>query len=579
MTNKNNKILLGFLIALFLILILILSFTGCKIEKLGLIKDSNNKAIVSDTGNSSDTSNFKSEKDFFALKAKQKNKNPLNDINVRKAIFYAIDRDSITKELLGDYGETMNSLFNKDSSYYSPSWNIYMFKPEEAKSYLKKAGYDLENPLYLSIGAGNDSPARKKILEHIKSDLEKIGIILWIIDTDSKDWYMNYVKNGNYELGVWALYVPDFRNLKNYFSSEKIPPMESDTNKNCFNYYWYKNTDLDKLIDSGKPGQSKEIQDMLASDAVILPLYNRIFTVAYNNRIKNIDISNSNGSFLNDIEKMDIDTGTGTSDQNSGIKSLIVGYEEEPYSFNPLISDTIYKSYISDLIIKGLWETDRDGNYNSLLVDGISSKGSNMDVEENIKLSLNIDIKLKNNIFWQDGSPITAGDIVETLKAIIRDSAVNNSVYDYRIIKDLRVLNDKEFTVVFNQYDSNWKSLFNIIFPAKIIGSNKISSLFSDNLFGNGPYKLKEWSKGNYILLERNDYYFGEKPKIDNIKFIFNSDINYLVGMAKDGNLDILNIPADLKLMEEIQKTKNLSLLVKQGNLWEHLAICLKPKE
>ena len=90
---------------------------------------------------------------------------------------------------------------------------------------------------------------------------------------------------------------------------------------------------------------------------------------------------------------------------------------------------------------------------------------------------------------------------------------------------------------------------------------------------------MKEWIKGEYILLERNDYYFGEKPIINSIKFIFNSDINYLISMLREGNIDILSIPADLNLMEDISSNKDFGLIVKQGDLWEHLAICLKPKE
>ena len=85
--------------------------------------------------------------------------------------------------------------------------------------------------------------------------------------------------------------------------------------------------------------------------------------------------------------------------------------------------------------------------------------------------------------------------------------------------------------------------------------------------------------RGEYILLEKNEYYFGEQPKIDNIKFLFNSDINYLINLLKDGDVDILSIPIELSLMEELEKNRDINLLVEQGNLWEHLAICLKPKE
>ena len=48
--------------------------------------------------------------------------------------------------------------------------------------------------------------------------------------------------------------------------------------------------------------------------------------------------------------------------------------------------------------------------------------------------------------------------------------------------------------------------------------------------------------------------------------------------MLREGNIDILGIPADLELMKSIEKDKNLKLEVAPGFLFEHLAISLKEK-
>jgi peptide/nickel transport system substrate-binding protein len=193
--------------------------------------------------------------------------------------------------------------------------------------------------------------------------------------------------------------------------------------------------------------------------------------------------------------------------------------------------------------------------------------------------TLKVQIKLKDNIYWEDGSPITAYDVVSTILSVQADETLNYTAVNYKNIKTIEALSDKEFLVTFNEFDSKWKGLFSVVLPESIIKGDKLTNLFGDNIFGSGPYKLKEWVKGQYILLESNPYYFGEKPEIEAIKFVFNSDINYLIGKLSEGNLDILSIPADLKLMEDIEKNENLDLLVKPGKFWEHLAICLKPRE
>jgi len=266
-------------------------------------------------------------------------------------------------------------------------------------------------------------------------------------------------------------------------------------------------------------------------------------------------------------------------DSKENVKSIVVGYEQEPYTLNPLISDSIYKTYISGLIVKGLWELNQDGDYTPLLVDKIVSGDESIDDKTASSYPLKQQIKLKDKIFWQDGTHIIAQDIAATINAIKSDDSIIDSNGDYKNIKEIIAINSTEFSVTFNEYNDNWKDLFKFVFPEKLLEGNDIGSMFENDIFGYGPYKLKEWIKGEYILLERNDYYFGEKPKIDSIKFIFSSDINYLINMLREGNIDILSIPSDLNLMEDISSNKDFGLIVKPGDLWEHLAICLKPKE
>ena len=103
--------------------------------------------------------------------------------------------------------------------------------------------------------------------------------------------------------------------------------------------------------------------------------------------------------------------------------------------------------------------------------------------------------------------------------------------------------------------------------------------MYENYIFGSGPYKFKEWEKGDHILLTLNENYYGSKPFFNEIKIIFNIDGNLLADSLKKGDIDILSLPVDLKLIEEIKSNKKLNLIIKEGNLWEHLAICLKTKE
>lgn len=586
-----------FFLSLFFVLMIMLVFTACKFEKLGLISDG---TVVPNTSEGNDTSSDSvvetlNEQGFYDLRNLQKDKNPLTDLNVRKAILYSVDRERIIKELFGDYGSILNSLFPPDTDYFSSTWDKYSYDPVLAREYLNKAGYNESNPLFLTIGANSESPSRQIIENIIKENLQDIGIITWIANKDSREWYMDDIKNGNYDLGIWSILIPDSKMLKNYFSSDKIPTMETDINQNCYNFYWYNNQDFDFYMDplfyednmDEKINTVGLLQGILSDNAVILPLYNRIFTVAYNNKLLNIEIDGLNGSFLKNITGMDIDvkeTGQTQGKSNStleseNIKSMVAGFEQEPYILNPFIADIIYRDYLNTIILQGLWKKTGPDKYEPVLVESIDVDGEGNEKSNSLRYSLKAAVKLKNNIYWQDGEPIIADDVVATINAIMSDTTLTFVDKNYSIIKSIEKTGEKEFVVTFNEFDSNWQQLFNFIFPVDLLQDKAISSIFAEDIFGSGPYKLKEWKKGEYILLEKNNYYSGEKPLINEIKFLFNSDINFLIGMLKDGNIDILSIPTDLEIMETIEEDKNLDLVIQPGYLFEHLAICQKLKQ
>ena len=58
-------------------------------------------------------------------------------------------------------------------------------------------------------------------------------------------------------------------------------------------------------------------------------------------------------------------------------------------------------------------------------------------------------------------------------------------------------------------------------------------------LVGSGPYKIKEWRKGEYVLLEAFNDYWGPKPSVKEVKFLFRKEATVRAAMLKTGEADI----------------------------------------
>ena len=142
---------------------------------------------------------------FYKFKNNQKEKNPLVNLNIRQAIFFAIDRERIVEELFGGNNKVLNSLFSGTSFFNKPSWNKYSYDPKKARELLNMAGYNSENPLYLTIGAIDNYLQEQKLKISSKKILMIVGIKLWIENKPADEWYGSIVKKGNFELGIWSL--------------------------------------------------------------------------------------------------------------------------------------------------------------------------------------------------------------------------------------------------------------------------------------------------------------------------------------------------------------------------------------
>ncbi|MDD3818527.1 MAG: ABC transporter substrate-binding protein [Actinomycetota bacterium] len=524
--------------------------------------------------------NIDSKEFFLKSREKQLDKNPLSDINVRKAIFHAIDRERIVNELYGKYNQVLNSLFPADSYFYSQSWAEYSYDVEKAKEYLKKAGYGTDNPLYVTIGSTSDSDTKQVIEEMIKEDLSEIGIEIWILNNPSKEWYSDYVSKGDYELGLWSIYNFDESDLINGFSSDKIPSMETEENKNCYNFYWYKNTDVDSLLKTIKNEVNIEkkkelisnLQNIIASDAVILPLYSRIDVVAYNNKkIDSIDIKTINNKIHFDIENWVLNSDWQTNENE--VKEIIVGLNSEDYSLGSLFS----RDFISNLVIRGLWEINEKGEYEKVLVEEAFIKEKS--INGSADAGMEVRVILKDGIFWEDGSNITAEDVKYTYDTIKKNENILNIDKDYLKIDKIEVINEKEFNIVFKEKIKNWEKFFGIVFPEDSMEEKDIINLKIEDIVANGPYKVEEYKNQDYLLLKKNDFYFNEIPNVDYFRILFDTNFANLVNMLRNGEIDLLKVLFDLELVNELDDNKDIDLFIKPGNYMEHLAVCLKPKE
>ena len=124
---------------------------------------------------------------------------PFDDVRVRKALAYAIDRQSLIDGAMFGYGTLIGSHFAPHNPAYLDLSHVYDYNPEKAKALLKEAG--LENGFKARLFLPPTDYARRSGLI-IASDLKKVGIELELINVEWAQWLSKVFKGKDYDLTI-----------------------------------------------------------------------------------------------------------------------------------------------------------------------------------------------------------------------------------------------------------------------------------------------------------------------------------------------------------------------------------------
>lgn len=181
---------------------------------------------------------------------------PLQDLKVRQAINYAIDREALLDSVWNGQGELIGSMVPPFDPWYEDLSDTYPYDPEKAKKLLAEAGY--EDGLTLRMRVANILPYATAAGQYLTSQLAEVGITLDYQEIDWSQWLEQVYGQGDYDMTIVAHVEP--HDIDKWADPE---------------YYWhYDNPKFQKLIkeaDTAEPDEQialmKQAAKLLADDA------------------------------------------------------------------------------------------------------------------------------------------------------------------------------------------------------------------------------------------------------------------------------------------------------------------------
>lgn len=251
---------------------------------------------------------------------------------------------------------------------------------------------------------------------------------------------------------------------------------------------------------------------------------------------------------------------------------LTYGTLYEPDTLNPFMSDFVAVAEVSSLIFSGLVRNNNKGEWIPDLAAETPSR-QNGGISAN---GLTLTYRLRANVTWHDGAPLTADDVKFTWQMIMDPKVNIKNREGYDKIRAIDTPDQYTVIVHFREYYPDMLSLFPAILPQHILSRepdlNKAA--FNRRPIGTGPFRFKDWHVGEAVLLEAYPQYFQGKPILDGIIYKIVPDAALLVAQLKTGEFDIFSrVP--FSQLDQVKTNANMRAVITPNLTWEHAAFNL----
>ena len=195
------------------------------------------------------------------------------DVRMRQALYYAIDREAIVKQVLLGYGKVAYSVYPEFSPYYLADLNKYPYSPDKAKQLLNEAQFDFSKKPNFLVPTGDT--VREQNATIIQQYLQAVGINAEIERVDFATSVARTTKEHRFDLAI-----TQNRGFNNLDLSRRFATNMYDAGVNSAGY---SNPELDRIMVEArskvKPEDQKpltdQIQRIINNDVPTVMIYYR----------------------------------------------------------------------------------------------------------------------------------------------------------------------------------------------------------------------------------------------------------------------------------------------------------------
>ena len=243
--------------------------------------------------------------------------------------------------------------------------------------------------------------------------------------------------------------------------------------------------------------------------------------------------------------------------------TLVMIIESSPTNLDPRVGIDAQSERIDELLFDALVHRDEHFNLQPWLA-------TSWEVPD----PLTYVFHLRRDARFHDGRPLTARDVKWTFDSIMNRTVRTVKTGTYRFVDHIDAPDDG--TVIFRLKEPWASLLWNVANGAIGIVPDGSGADFYRNPIGSGPFRLIRNQQDREVVIERNQQYWGERPRVPRVRFTVVPDTTTRALELRKGSADVaLNaLTADMVLA--LRKDPKLEVQQTPGTVLTYLALNLR---
>jgi peptide/nickel transport system substrate-binding protein len=300
--------------------------------------------------------------------------------------------------------------------------------------------------------------------------------------------------------------------------------------------------------------------------------------------------------------------------------TVVLALQQEPDTLHPLMGSMTARAIVMSPVLVGCMGQNEKAEWINLGCEGdvpTIDNGGAVFVGEGADRHLEVTHKIRDDWRWTDGKPVTTEDVIYTWKLIMNPNLGAAGTNASEKIYNIEAVDEKRFKVIFMSevqakaaaagvltgnvdfaafqadyvkagYATQTGPVVDPLYwlvgvawlPQHVIGDVPVAehtTIDWTTVPGDGAYMIKEWKRGQELVLERSDLPFplGD-AKIKTIVFRFFAESAAVLSALQNGEIDAITGTGGLTVanapdLDKIEAAGMYKVLYEPGYQWEHI--------